>query len=283
MNVDIFNKIEWVCPSCGKSLNKAGEIADCPVCHQNYEWENNRISFIANKTLNAGKNEDNGLKDFFKKWPKFYYFILCVFGPVLFVGLSSKKFLKKFRTDGLVLNLGSGPKVLADSVINVDLFPYDGVDVQADVNNLPLAAGSVSRVVCDSLIEHVENPQKLVNEITRVLSSRGMAYFSVPFMFPFHASPDDFYRWTEAGFLKLFRDYEIVETGVRSGAFSAINSYLCYVFALLFSFGSRRLYWFFVNISMFLFFPIKFMDAIFYRLPFGSDMAAALYFVVKKK
>lgn len=226
---------------------------------------------------------DDKIRNFFKRWPNFYYFVGTVFGPLMFSGLSANGFLKKYPVVGKKLNLGSGPRVLASDVINVDIFPFKGVNLVADITKLPIPDSSVACIVCDNVLEHVTDPKAVVSEVERVLEDGGLAYFCNPFLYPFHASPDDFHRWTDAGFLKLIDGFEVVEKGVRAGIFSTLNVYLCYLFATSFSFGSKNLYWFLINLSIFLFFPIKLLDLFFCKLPFTENTAAVLYYVVRKK
>lgn len=223
------------------------------------------------------------LRDFFKRWPRFYYFIANIFGPMWFSGLSAENFLHKYISSGKKLNLGSGPRILGDDIINVDIFPFPSVKMVADISRLPLSDDSVSQIVCDNVLEHVENPAGVIAEIYRVLEKGGTAYFCNPFLYPFHASPNDFFRWTDVGFLKMIDRFELLEKGVRSGIFSALSAYLCYLLATLFSFGSKNLYWLLVNLSIFIFFPIKLLDAIFCKLPFTENTAAILFYVVRKK
>jgi len=225
----------------------------------------------------------NSLRNFFKKWPNFYYFIVILFGPVLLAGLNPKNFLKKYPSNGKKLNLGSGPRILSADVTNVDFFPYLGVQLVFDISKMPLENNSVEQIVCDNVLEHVENPAAVIAEIHRVLKKGGIAYFCNPFLYPFHASPTDYFRWTDMGFLKMIGGFELIEKGVRSGIFSTLNVYLCYLLATLFSFGNKNLYWFLVNISIFIFFPIKLLDIFFNRLPFAENSAAVLYYVVRKK
>lgn len=225
----------------------------------------------------------NDIRDFFKKWPSFYYFVMVVFGPVLFLGLNPKKFLRKFEKEGDVLNVGSGPRRIDKNVINVDMYKYEGVDVVADISNLPFESNSVGKIICDNVLEHVKNPEKVAEEIYRVLDHGGYVYISTPFIYPYHSSPSDFTRWTKEGLENLFDDFEIVESGVRSGPMSALNVWLCYIFATLFSFGNEKLYWFLVNLSIFIFFPIKFLDIIFNYWPKAINMSATIYCVFKKK
>ena len=82
------------------------------------------------------ENED-GIRNFFKKWPKFYYFMVYVFGPTYFGGLNSPEFIKKYNRNGKKINLGSGPRRISKDVINVDFEKFEGVDVVADITKLP--------------------------------------------------------------------------------------------------------------------------------------------------
>ncbi len=223
------------------------------------------------------------IRSFFKRWPKLYYFVATVFGPMMFCGLSSQRFLKKFPSEGKTLNLGSGPKILSVSVTNVDIYPYKGVSIVSDILSVPLEEGSVARIISDNVLEHVKDPQSAVKEIHRLLKSGGLAYVSTPFLYPFHSSPSDYQRWTKQGLEELFKDFEMLEIGVRAGPFSVLTVYLNHLFALIFSFGSKRLESVLVNMVMFVFFPIKLLDIIFNYWPGAESMAAVFYCVVKKK
>jgi len=223
------------------------------------------------------------MRELFKKWPKFYYFVALIFGPAHFSRLNPPGFIKKYWRDGLKLNLGSGPRKISREFINVDVTAFSGVDIVADISALPMTDETVSMIVCDNVFEHVTEPEKVASEIKRVLESRGVAYISTPFFYPFHSSPSDFRRWTKEGLILLFKDFEMVDIGVRAGPFSVLNVYLCYLFALIFSFGSKRLFWILVDLSIFIFFPIKFLDIIFNYWPNAEYMASTFYCVVRKK
>lgn len=225
----------------------------------------------------------NGIKEFFKRWPKLYYFIFDFFSPVYFGGLSSVGFLHKYQRAGVTLNLGSGARRLAQEVINVDIENYDGVDVVADITQLPYETASIARIICDQTLEHIPNVEEVVKEIYRVLESGGYAYVSTPFMYPFHASPSDYQRWTHVGLKYLLRDFEMVEIGVRCGPFSTLTTHLCYLAGSLFSFGSERLYWLIVYAAAVPLFPLKCLDIVGNHLPFVMHMASVPCCVVKKK
>ena len=223
------------------------------------------------------------IRDFFKRWPKFYYFIAVVFGPLFFGGLSSHAFLKKYPKTGKTLNIGSGPKIIASDVVNVDIHPYRGVEIVADGSSIPLPDGSVARIISDNVLEHVKEPTRAVAEMRRLLEVGGIIYVATPFFYPYHSSPSDFTRWTIQGYKELFADFEMIESGVRAGPFSAMTTGLNHLLATVFSFGSLRLYSLVLNLVMFATFPIKLPDIIFNHWPYAETMAAQLYCVVKKK
>ncbi|TSC87223.1 MAG: type 11 methyltransferase [Parcubacteria group bacterium Gr01-1014_8] len=220
---------------------------------------------------------------FFKRWPNFYYAVAYVFGPVLFTGLGAKKFLRRYPTTGSILNLGSGPRILGSGVTNVDIESYPGVSILADVCAVPLPDGSVSRIVSDNVLEHVKDPIAAVKEMERLLESNGLAYVCIPFLYPFHFSPYDYQRWTVGGYRELFKNFEIIEVGVRSGPFSALCAFLCHFTGTLFSFGTPTLNSLITNVSMFIFFPIKYLDIVFAHIPEAHAVAAVLYCVVRKR
>ncbi len=225
------------------------------------------------------------LREFFKRWPKFYLVIGYVFGPVMFLDFGPRTFLKKHFPvvgTGNILNIGSGPMRLRSDIKNIDITPYEEVDIVADMTALPLLDASIDGFICDNVLEHVERPQEAVAELYRVLKPGAIGYVSTPFLYPFHASPYDYQRWTAAGLEVLFKDFAEVDVRVRSGLFSTLNVWLCYVLPSFFSFGSDRLYWLLVNISLFIFFPVKLLDIIAIHLPFASHTAAVFYCIVKR-
>jgi ubiquinone/menaquinone biosynthesis C-methylase UbiE len=156
------------------------------------------------------------------------------------------------------------------------------VDVVADLTRLPNDENSVDGFICDNVLEHVDNPTRAVSELYRVLKPGGIGYVSTPFLYPFHASPYDYQRWTALGLKKLFHEFSSVEVKTRSGLFSTLNVWLCYVLPSFFSFGSDKIYWLLVNISLFIFFPVKLLDSIAVHLPFSEHTAAVFYCIVKK-
>jgi len=201
----------------------------------------------------------------------------------MFCGLSARGFLKRYERKGRGLNLGSGPRAFPGfCIMNVDIHPYIGVDIVADITSVPLESESIGRVICDNVLEHVSRPDQVVREMHRLLAAGGVAYIATPFLYPFHSSPNDHQRWTVQGLQELFGGFQIVEIGVRAGPFSALTVYLWHVCALLVAVGSMRLYAFLLNVFMFLFLPIKLLDLDVNYWPNAHTIAAMLYCVIRK-
>jgi SAM-dependent methyltransferase len=118
---------------------------------------------------------------------------------------------------GVKLFLGGAGNSVPPSFVNVDLCPFPGVNVVADVEGLPFADGSVAAIECDAVLEHVQRPSKAVAECARVLRPGGFMHVVVPFCHPFHEYPRDYQRWTLDGLKELLRGFEIVDAGIRTG------------------------------------------------------------------
>lgn len=89
----------------------------------------------------------------------------------------------------------------------MDMQPGDGVDVVADLHALPPEwVGRFSGVVCSEVLEHVARPWLALPGLRAVMQPGAQLIVTVPFCFPLHAFPDDFYRYTEAGLRVLLGD-----------------------------------------------------------------------------
>jgi SAM-dependent methyltransferase len=69
-----------------------------------------------------------------------------------------------------------------------------------------------------AVLEHVIEPQKVVDEIWRVLKPAGMVYAETPFMQQVHERAYDFTRFTANGHRWLFRRFEQIDAGVNRGS-----------------------------------------------------------------
>ena len=94
-------------------------------------------------------------------------------------------------------------------------------NIFADVAQVPFARQYVDCIICTEVLEHLPNPQSCVDEIYRLLRNNGIAFVSVPFLYPVHADPFDFQRFTGDGLRNLFRDFKSVEV-IPMGGYTGV-------------------------------------------------------------
>ena len=138
------------------------------------------------------------------------------------------KWLKELAGKGPVLIIGSGDKCefyrnkFNDSlVINSDVHNQFGVDIVFDAHNIPFKEDTFQLVYSSQVLEHTLKPWVVSKEISRVTKTGGFIHTEVPFCFPYHGQPYDFYRFTPGGLRLLFQQCELVRDEVISGGGSS--------------------------------------------------------------
>jgi SAM-dependent methyltransferase len=222
-------------------------------------------------------------KNALKRVPGVYRALIAIFGASS-GGLAPAAYLRRHvPTDGVVLNLGSGSGTRYGGAIHVDLFPFPGVDLVADITHLPVRDASVDAIICLATLEHVPHPAEVVREIGRVLKPGGTCYLTTPFLQPYHSSPHDYRRWTLDGLRVLFQEFSCVDAGVRHGPTSALLLMLAYWIALLLSFGFRRLFDLLLVVWMILLMPVAHpFDFILMRMRIAETLASGYFYVARK-
>lgn len=272
------------CPSC-KTRLLATLI--CAHCGRFYlQTEQGSINFLTANESNAvnasAQTAENSIKNYFKRWPRLYRIIIFLIAPVLYSGLTVEKFFSRFPKGSLMLNVGSGPTREHPQVINLDIFPFPEVNVLAFGNRLPFRNDAFDAVCSEQVLEHVSNPQEVVAEMIRVTKPGGLIYISVPFIYPYHPSPDDFSRWSIEGVTAMLGSCHTQESGVKMGPTSALLVVLAMWLSTVVSFGNQSLRLIFNHIFMLVLSPLKFLDLIIERIPGAKDTAASIYVVAKK-
>jgi SAM-dependent methyltransferase len=95
------------------------------------------------------------------------------------------------------------------------------LDVECDLTQ-PLAFddGSFDTIVLSDVLEHIPDPGRLWQEMSRVLSPEGRILMNVPFFYWLHESPHDYYRYTEYALQRFAdaADMRITHLSVIGGA-----------------------------------------------------------------
>lgn len=88
----------------------------------------------------------------------------------------------------------------------IDMRLGPGVDLVADVEELPLDDASVGTVIALNTFEHVPRFWRGFEEIDRVLRTDGVFFVACPFYFRIHNHPSDYWRFTPEALDFLMRD-----------------------------------------------------------------------------
>ena len=79
-----------------------------------------------------------------------------------------------------------------------------------DGSLLPFQDNKFDLVLSTQVFEHVKNPFALMRELHRVCKPGGLIILTVPFVFPEHEKPFDFFRFSEHGAKQLYYDNDMV-------------------------------------------------------------------------
>ncbi|MBI2676112.1 MAG: class I SAM-dependent methyltransferase [Candidatus Aenigmarchaeota archaeon] len=159
----------------------------------------------------------------------------------LYLGSMIEKYnIRKMKT---ILNIGAGGEVALFlrhcklKFTEIDIDPERNPDYVMDMENMQgIRNDSVDAIICMSVLEHVRNPFRAVEEARRILKQGGIFIGCVPHAFPIHDEPHDYFRFTKYGILSMFKRFECLELKEQ-------NSYLeaQYVMLLrLFVTGSKK-------------------------------------------
>lgn len=137
---------------------------------------------------------------------------------------------KKVERDSKVLDAGAGPcpykhffkhtKYEATDFTD----PYKLMDFTCNLDSIPKKANTYDYLISTEVLEHVENPQEVINEFYRILKPKGKLFLTTPQQYMIHQAPYNFFYFTKYGLESLlkkagFKKYSIKPMG---GYFTAL-------------------------------------------------------------
>lgn len=134
--------------------------------------------------------------------------------PVVWPNIENelKPFKKYFK--GKILNAGAGNRdisaIIEGKLINLDFsngLHNSNIHIKSTLENIPINNDYFDVIICNAVLEHVENIDLVMNEFYRILKSNGYLYVCVPFMQPIHNDPRDYRRYTQDGLIQLMEKY----------------------------------------------------------------------------
>jgi SAM-dependent methyltransferase len=126
--------------------------------------------------------------------------------------LSLESFLGSHAGGELTLEVGaedSSCRKWFPNLVAINVSAGMPVDAQANAYHLPFRGEVFGVVVCTEVLEHTQSPDIVLSELRRVLKPGGKLLLSVPFAFPIHYAPTDYYRFTRFGLIHLLQEWKI--------------------------------------------------------------------------
>lgn len=109
------------------------------------------------------------------------------------------------------------PQGCADQYVGLDLndnpVHVNQPDVLWDGRSIPLEDSSFDSVVLTEVLEHCPEPRDLLGEVNRVMKPGAKLFGTVPFIYPLHEAPWDFYRYTPFAIERLAKqtDFKVIK------------------------------------------------------------------------
>ncbi|MBF0136035.1 MAG: class I SAM-dependent methyltransferase [Magnetococcus sp. DMHC-1] len=276
-----------ICPTCRGDLIQRGEwtrnnlVLACDACQQEYPVRQGAVHFIA-----PVRTQDSldGMKYHLKRLlgPLYYRLIRPAVSPS-FPYNTRGYLLKSCRPrEEIVLDLGSGNLQIHPDVYAIDVVDYAAVDIVCSIHQLPFRTDTVAMLLTNNVMEHIPHVHQAWQEIQRVTRPGGDNVHVVPFLYPFHASPDDFQRYTHAGLAHLFPEWQVIRQITVAGPLSLFNAVMTEFFSILLSFGQQKLRGILYLLLCLPLAPLKFLDIFFVGHKQFISLAATILIHLRK-
>jgi SAM-dependent methyltransferase len=165
----------------------------------------------------------------------------------------------------------------------IDIAPGPFVDVVADAHDLHMIPDqSADCVLMVSMLPNVRRPWRVVEEAHRILKPGGIIFISSAFVYTFAPDPLDYYRFSQEGLEVLCEKFEKVDSGFNRGPASTMNQLMVHFCAMLFAFGSHRAFELNKIIFRYLFFWLKYLDALIGKSRLAHVIYSAAFYLGRK-
>jgi SAM-dependent methyltransferase len=268
------------CPRCHVSLLWQEGKATCPTCRSPFPIEAGKVYFVKPYSESSSdaafqKKQMCGITLTGKLYNLGRKLVSGEYAPVN----QLKEFVAKIKPGSRVVDIGSGSSRIREDIFNIDLFAFAQVDALADAASLPFLDNSVDFFILDTILEHVPEPQKIIDEIRRCLKPGGEVICITTFIFPFHGYPTHYFNFTKDGLSFIFKDFSSSKVMVNMGPTSALVNLVSEYFTVAFAGKSHFLYTFCKGLFLIPIFMFKYLDA-FWALSEEKSSRLASHFCV---
>lgn len=135
-------------------------------------------------------------------------------GEILDLGCGNGEysFLMAKKKGNLITALDASPELIGEIEKTLEIKKINNISVvKGNAQNLSFKENTFDAVFCNTVLEHVPEPEKVIRESLRVLKKDRVFVISIPFLQEVHADPYDFQRYTPYG-LK----YQLEKVGFKN-------------------------------------------------------------------
>lgn len=131
------------------------------------------------------------------------------------------------RGAGVVLDVGAKNApyqdvIAATQYMTLDIDPACHPDICCDLHHVEWPSDYFDAIIATEVLEHLYDPQRAIDEIHRLLKPGGVCILSTRFIYPYHADPQDYYRFTEDALAHLLRAFSHVEIHPHGNRLQAV-------------------------------------------------------------
>ncbi len=183
---------------------------------------------------------------------------------------------------GVLVDIGAGNtpykkhfEKKVNEYIKIDNFEFVNgkPDIFGNALELPIKSNSVDTAFSSQVLEHVPEPQKMVDEIYRILRPQGICILSTHMANPLHGEPHDYFRFTKYGLKEIFKKFSKIENiEENGGALLSVGQFL------IWGLSEKLPRVLSLPLIVFLNYAIKKMDRVFYDKRFTTN-----YVIVARK
>lgn len=101
---------------------------------------------------------------------------------------------------------------------------YTPLDYVCSLDDIPVEDARFDRIVCNQVLEHIDDPPKVMSELYRVLKPGGRILSTCPLFYPEHMKPYDYFRYTQYGLKMLYEraGFEVLRVDWLEGYFGTV-------------------------------------------------------------
>lgn len=98
----------------------------------------------------------------------------------------------------------------------------ENLDFICDLHNIPRSENTYDAIINLQVLEHVQDPQKVINEFYRILKKKGKLFLTCPQGWGLHDEPHNYFNFARYGLELLFKNagFKVIFIKERGGFFS---------------------------------------------------------------